>query len=106
MKKLILILSLFASTVQAQQDTITMQDMQYNLYVSHKQYREGTVVVIIGLLTMIASSQFKSTEMKMPELNYIGGGLIAVGGFIQIDSHKWLGRSCKLWKKSKQRARK
>jgi hypothetical protein len=107
MKKLILILSLFASTSQAQQrDTLTIQDMQYNLYRSHQEYRTGTVVSILGLLAILASVEAKNSEMPLPELGYIGAGMVTVGGIIQIDSHKWIGRAGKLLKKHNRKSRK
>lgn len=107
MKKLIIILTLFASTAQAQQrDTLTIQDMQYNLFRSHQEYRTGTVLSLIGLLAVTASIAAKDAEMPTKELTWIGGGMIAVGGIIQIDSHKWIGRAGKLLKKPKKSVRK
>jgi hypothetical protein len=95
MKKLILILSLFASTVQAQQETISIQDMQYNLFRSHQEYRTGTVMIVGGLLAVAASVAAKDADLPSKEIGYFGAAFLTIGCVIHIDSHKWIGRAGK-----------
>lgn len=90
MKKLIIAL-LLSSSVQAQ-DTLTIQDMQYNLYRSHQEFRSGTIISLLGALAVLASIQAKNSDMAIPELTYAGAGMITVGTVLHIDSHKWIGR--------------
>ena len=93
MKKLIIAL-LLSSTVQAQ-DPLSIQDMQYNLYRSHQEFKSGTLLTLVGVLAIITSMEAKRADMAIPELGYIGGGLITIGTVLHIDSHKWIGRSGK-----------
>lgn len=90
MKKLIIAL-LLSSSVQAQ-DTLTIQDMQYNLYRSHQEFKSGTILSLLGVLAVLTSIEAKRSDMAIPELGYIGGGLITIGTVLHIDSNKWIGR--------------
>lgn len=93
MKNLIILL-LLAGSVQAQTaDTLTIQDMQYNLFRSHQEYRTGTVMIVGGLLAVAASVAAANADLPSKEIGYFGAAFLTVGCVIHIDSHKWIGRS-------------
>ena len=89
-----IILLLLAGSVQAQTaDTLTIQDMQYNLFRSHQEYRTGTVMIVGGLLAVAASVAASDADLPAKEIGYLGSAFLTVGCVIHIDSHKWIGRS-------------
>lgn len=92
MKKLIIALLLSTSAQAQTPDTLTIQDMQYNLYRSHQEFRSGTIISLLGALAVLASIQAKNSDMAIPELTYAGAGMITVGTVLHLDSHKWIGR--------------
>lgn len=92
MKKLIIALLLTSSAQAQTTDTLTIQDMQYNLYRSHQEFKSGTILSLLGVLAVLTSIEAKRSDMAIPELGYIGGGLITIGTVLHLDSHKWIGR--------------
>lgn len=92
MKKLIIALLLITASVHGQ-DSLKIQNMQYNLCRSHQQFKTGTIMSLIGLLAVVTMVQAKESDTNIPELGYIGGGLMTVGAIIQLDSHKFIGRA-------------
>lgn len=64
---------------------------------SHKQFRTGTLVMIGGLVAsavgvfVVSEHASDPANADKPALLAVGIGLTAVGGIIQIDSHKWIG---------------
>jgi len=75
------------------------KNIQLNLAKAHDEFKTGTLFVIAGALTSLigAATYDGSTDgdgnTKPPTLIYIGLGCTAVGAYLQIDSHKYIGRA-------------
>lgn len=83
-------------------ETSTAQ-LQVGLQKSHREFRTGTALMIVG--TLITGLSFALTEKQTNNINTglaaVGGTLMVVGGIIQIDSHKHIGRAGNFKKKEK-----
>lgn len=84
----------------------SQQEMQVALAKSHKKFSTGTLLLVGGMTTLVASGiiyakQSTNTDIAengklvkpTPVLLFIGGGLVTAGAIVQIDSHKWIGRA-------------
>lgn len=80
---------------------LEVQQSQYQtdfyLQKAHEQYSSGTLILGIGVATAAIGTvlHISSTENNNPAkgLMIAGGATTVVGGIIQIDSHKWIGRA-------------
>jgi UDP-N-acetylmuramyl pentapeptide phosphotransferase/UDP-N-acetylglucosamine-1-phosphate transferase len=70
---------------------IAINNIHKNMVSSHNEFRAGTIFIVAGIL--ISSFVFvqKDTSSYSTYL-YIGAGLTAIGGVLQIDSHKYFWR--------------
>lgn len=92
---------------------VAVNNMHNNMLKAHDQFRTGTILVATGIMisvigTVIITSNAKESDtydhgqpvVTGPVMLYLGSGLVAVGGIMQIDSHKWFGYG---GRKSKQK---
>jgi len=101
MKQFITVLFLIISSYGfSQRDTICMneiKEIKLNLNKCHKQYQTGTSLVVGGILISTCmyagnSNNLFSTPLKKG-LFFASVGMAMIGYFIQIDSHKFIGRA-------------
>lgn len=78
---------------------VAINAIHHNMMHSHKEFKAGTSLIILGTIMTIAGSlilQDKDGTVtrtnKNPTLIYLGTGVVTIGTIIQIDSHKWIGR--------------
>lgn len=76
------------------------RNIKMNLTKSHKQYKGGTFLVLGGAIATIAGAATLPSKSDLNQNNNaqiglmtLGGILTSVGLIIQMDSHKWLGRT-------------
>ena len=74
--------------------------IHHNMVHSHKEFKAGTSLIIMGTILTIAGSLILQDRdgtvtkaNKNPTLIYLGTGVVTIGTIIQIDSHKWIGRA-------------
>lgn len=86
-----------------------IENINSNMQLCHQEYRSGTSCIIIGLITTVvgsivfieqptvkASNQIRPTTNVVPLfIGCAGFVLTTVGGILQIDSHKYIGRGYK-----------
>lgn len=101
MKTILIAVLLISASAQAQTDSTTHQ-IQLNLAKCHKEYRTGTILMVMGILATVAGIQAQSSDMGGKKLIYAGAGLATIGGVIHIDSHKWIARCGKLTAKRRK----
>lgn len=104
MKKLAFIFILFPMLGFSQSDTLSLESLKkqilslrseqenikLNLRKHSKQFTMGTVSLITGAGLIFFNSMVERDE---DSIYYIGGGLMTLGTFVHIDSHKWFGRT-------------
>ncbi len=83
-------------TLAALKEAIIYQRTQLEL--SHKEFRTGTGLVLIGSLALgagaLLSSSDKKTDSPVNDILLISGGVILFAGWVNwIDSHKYIGRA-------------
>jgi len=79
---------------------VQIQNIHLNMNKSHTKFRAGTIMTIAGsLITILGISSYNSAvknaepgETPTPAAAYVGVVITAVGTFLHIDSHKYLGR--------------
>jgi hypothetical protein len=76
----------------------TQKHMRIELSSAHKEFRNGTILVIagviVGSLELLHTSRGDSNAPRpKPMLAYIGAGMVTIGGAIQIHSHRHIGRA-------------
>ncbi len=81
---------------------LQMNSVQTNLNLCHRKYKIGTTVMIVGfavtgiaLLTLESHPTSNQPALNGVELVVVGFGVSLIGEIIQIDSHKWIGRTLK-----------
>lgn len=71
--------------------------IELNLQKANEQYSSGTLLLGIGVATSVIGAMLHTQSDDPGPAGtslMIGGGATAlVGGIIQIDSHKWIGRA-------------
>lgn len=103
-------LSVFSQNLDSLNQKILKMDLainsiHYNMDKSHKQFRTGSMFLLAGLVasavgTFVVNNNTPDDpkNINKPVLLSVGIGLTAVGGIIQLDSHKWIGRGGRRFK--------
>jgi hypothetical protein len=102
-KTIIAVAMLFSLQGKAQMaDTTEIRKMQesidrinLNLDKAHKQYRTGTVLIVVGLALNGAAVLAGNDNDGRGFIAGLGGIAILGGGLVHIDSHKYIGRTRK-----------
>jgi len=68
--------------------------MHSNLIKSHEEFKAGTIILIGGIVISVVGTQVKQAQSGQP-LVIFGGIVATVGGIIQIDSHKFIGKGAR-----------
>jgi hypothetical protein len=106
------VLILIASASQAQEQRydsivervknleLAQERMKINLYRSHNEFRLGTILQVLGAVAMAAGASDMETDSSSKTLFIAGASCSAVGLILQIDSHKFIGRAARRWKRN------
>lgn len=73
------------------------QEMKMNLRAHQGQFKFGVGLSVIGAAILIVNNiqepSGEADKSKNKTMNILGGSVLVIGSYIQIDSHKWIGRA-------------
>lgn len=79
---------------------LAQEKVQINLIRSHNEFRLGTILQVLGAVAMIAGAEELDTEDSSKVLFIAGASCSGIGLVLQIDSHKFIGRAGRRWKRN------
>lgn len=91
---IILTLTMFSASAQWADTTAREQVAHINLQLdkAHKQYRTGTFLVVTGVV-LNGFALLMDPDQPSGFVTGLGSVFLLAGGVIQIDSHKYIGRT-------------
>jgi hypothetical protein len=79
---------------------LKQEKIEVNLIRSHNEFRLGTILQVLGAVAMIAGAEEMDTEDTSKVLFISGASVSGIGLALQIDSHKFIGRAGRRWRRN------